>query len=282
MFGKNNNIIKLQVPKVRRKYKVNLKGDITFGSFTNTTEAETEWILSVREIYNDNSAMIELISFDTEVLNSKNEGFRELSIIANQFKKLSQEVVCIINKEGKIVKLINLDYIRERWNRLKNEMITVGGEMTDIEIFFKINNENFSSDQVLTELVNQLEFFKLYFNGLYGTKIPNGEWRKSENAFKTNTLEYEVNYNITEDQSLNQLRVQFKSCDYFINKKWIEKTYGGFPQFVNLDFCDPKYNIEGNYLFDKRTGLLNEATFIWEEFASHLLKAKTEYQITKI
>ena len=274
--------IRIVYPNIKRRYKVIILGDMTMGAFSNRTKVETEWILSIQQIYNDSSVMLELITFDSDVVESSNEAFKELSVAANQFKKVTQEVVCVVKKDGNLLHLINTEQIKEKWNRVKNEIMTFNGMTTDLEDFLKVNNERFSSDDVLKELTNQLEFFKVYFNGLYGTHIPMYGWRQSENAFKTNTLDYEVEYTKSEDKQLNKLRVEFKSIDYKIGKRWIETAYKGFPLLVDTNTCKPEFNIEGNYLFDKKTGLIDDAIFIWEENVSDTLKLKTEYQISTI
>jgi len=282
MFNTSNDFIRLQLPKIKRRYKVNVKGEMRMGGFSNKTNVQTEWILAIQQIYNDNSVLFELINYDSDVIESQNNGFKELSIVANQFKKATREVVGVINKNGKLLEIINIDYIKERWEIVKNEIITFCGQTTDIENFFKIENEKFATAEVLTEFVNQLEFFKVYFNELYGRKIPDSEWRKSQNLFKTNFLEYEVKYNKFEDISNNQLKLKFSSTDFDINKKWIEKSYGGFQHIVNIEYCEPKFKIEGDYIFDQRTGLINEATFSWDEYVSGTLHVKTEYQIQSV
>jgi len=282
MFGSDKDFIKLQMPKIRRKYKVNIIGEMRMGGFSNKTNVQTEWVLTIQQIYNDNSVLFELMNYDSDVLESKNQGFKELSIVANQFKKATREVVGVIDKNGKLLRLINIDYIKERWEVIKNEIITFCGQTTDIEDFFKIENRKFATDDVLTEFVKQLEFFQIYFNGLYGKKIPTSEWRKSQNIFKTNDLEYKVEYIKSENSVVNQSRIQFNSIDYDISKKWIEKSYGNFKHMANIEQCEPKFNIQGDYIFDKRTGLINEATFLWDENVSSTLHVKTEYQVKSV
>lgn len=127
-------------PGLQRHYKVLVNGEIVMGGVSNKTSVETEWILTVLAVDSEQNAKIELITLDTHVLEATNEAFRELSIIANQLKKVTQTLVCTIDKRGKVLRVINSAQIADRWNQLKSEIVSMcgrTGDMTDFLISTK-------------------------------------------------------------------------------------------------------------------------------------------------
>ncbi|AFJ09498.1 hypothetical protein [Prevotella intermedia] len=265
-------------PGLQRHYKVLVNGEIVMGGVSNKTSVETEWILTVLAVDSEQNAKIELITLDTHVLEATNEAFRELSIIANQLKKVTQTLVCTIDKRGKVLRVINSAQIADRWNQLKSEIVSMCGRTGDMTDFFNINEKLFNDQEILKLYVGQLEFFKLYFNDLYGRKLSSYEPRKTENAFKTSFLSYDMFLDHDEDSRLS--RIRFKGVNFSTYKKWLSEAYGQFP-FVDVQKITPQFTIEGEYLMEKENGLLKKAKLLWEEDVSKELRSHTEYIITE-
>lgn len=265
-------------PGLQRHYKVLVNGEIVMGGVSNKTSVETEWILTVLAVDSEQNAKIELITLDTHVLEATNEAFRELSIIANQLKKVTQTLVCTIDKRGKVLRVINSAQIADRWNQLKSEIVSMCGRTGDMTDFFNINEKLFNDQEILKQYVGQLEFFKLYFNDLYGRKLSSYEPRKTENAFKTSFLSYDMFLDHDEDSRLS--RIRFKGVNFSTYKKWLSEAYGQFP-FVDVQKITPQFTIEGEYLMEKENGLLKKAKLLWKEDVSKELRSHTEYIITE-
>lgn len=270
--------IYISKPQIQRRYHIAINGDMLMGGVANRTKVETECLLNVLGIDSNKCAKIELITLDTNVIETGNQAFRELSVIANQLKKVTQDIVCVIDKEGKVLQIINIEQIKGKWEQLKGEMVSIcgcSGELTD---FFNVNEKLFSEEETLRHYVGEMEFFKIYFNGLYGHRIRDKEHRETDNAFKTNKVPYNLYFDIDEDENL--IRVRFEGDDFHINHDWLHKAYGQMP-FVDLRNMKPEFAIQGDYVIEKATGLIKRAKFVWDENVSKELRLCTEYVITE-
>ena len=270
--------IYISKPQIQRRYHIAINGDMLMGGVANRTKVETECLLNVLEIDDNKRATIELITLDTDVIDTGNQAFRELSVIANQLKKVTQDIVCVIDKEGKVLQVINTEQIRGKWEHLKGEMVSICGRTGELTDFFNVNEKLFSEEETLRRYVGEMEFFKIYFNGLYGHRIRDKEHRETDNAFKTNKVPYNLYFDIDEDENL--IRVRFEGDDFHINHDWLQKAYGQMP-FVDLRNMKPEFAIQGDYVIEKATGLIKHAKFVWDENVSKELRLRTEYVITE-
>ena len=270
--------IYISKPQIQRRYHIAINGDMLMGGVENNTKVETECLLNVLEIGSNKCATIELITLDTDVIETGNQAFRELSVIANQLKKVTQDIVCVIDKEGKVLRVVNTEQIKRKWGQLKSEMVSICGRSGELTDFFNINEKLFCDQNTLKQYVGEMEFFKIHFNGLYGHQIRNKEHRETDNTFKTNKISYNLYFDYDEDDEL--IRIRFEGRDFEINHDWLQKSYGQMP-FVDLRNMKPEFTIQGDYLIEKTTGLIKGAKFVWDENISKELHLRTEYIITE-
>ena len=270
--------IYISKPQIQRRYDIAINGDMLMGGVENNTKVETECLLNVLEIGSNKCATIELITLDTDVIETGNQAFRELSVIANQLKKVTQDIVCVIDKEGKVLRVVNTEQIKRKWGQLKSEMVSICGRSGELTDFFNINEKLFCDQNTLKQYVGEMEFFKIHFNGLYGHQIRNKEHRETDNTFKTNKISYNLYFDNDEDDEL--IRIRFEGRDFEINHDWLQKSYGQMP-FVDLRNMKPEFTIQGDYLIEKTTGLIKGAKFVWDENISKELHLRTEYIITE-
>lgn len=270
--------IYISKPQIQRRYHIAINGDMLMGGVENNTKVETECLLNVLEIGSNKCATIELITLDTDVIETGNQAFRELSVIANQLKKVTQDIVCVIDKEGKVLRVVNTEQIKRKWRQLKSEMVSICGRSGELTDFFNINEKLFCDQNTLKQYVGEMEFFKIHFNGLYGHQIRNKEHRETDNTFKTNKISYNLYFDNDEDDEL--IRIRFEGRDFEINHDWLQKSYGQMP-FVDLRNMKPEFTIQGDYLIEKTTGLIKGAKFVWDENISKELHLRTEYIITE-
>lgn len=270
--------IYISKPQIQRRYHIAINGDMLMGGVENNTKVETECLLNVLEIGSNKCATIELITLNTDVIETGNQAFRELSVIANQLKKVTQDIVCVIDKEGKVLRVVNTEQIKRKWGQLKSEMVSICGRSGELTDFFNINEKLFCDQDTLKQYVGEMEFFKIHFNGLYGHQIRNKEHRETDNTFKTNKISYNLYFDNDEDDEL--IRIRFEGRDFEINHDWLQKSYGQMP-FVDLRNMKPEFTIQGDYLIEKTTGLIKGAKFVWDENISKELHFRTEYIITE-
>lgn len=150
--------IYISKPQIQRRYHIAINGDMLMGGVENNTKVETECLLNVLEIGSNKCATIELITLDTDVIETGNQAFRELSVIANQLKKVTQDIVCVIDKEGKVLRVVNTEQIKRKWGQLKSEMVSICGRSGELTDFFNINEKLFCDQDTLKQYVGEWSF----------------------------------------------------------------------------------------------------------------------------
>lgn len=268
-----------------KKYKFTLEGEMKLNVMLSQTKTETSWLLQCKDI-SDDGYIFDLLSYDTVLKECNSDGFKELFLITNQFKKLYDEIKFQTDKEGKLLRVLNPEKLTEKWQRLKAETIQYFGDETTIDKFFAVNDEEFAKQDFLNKLINEVEFFMFYLQlAGYGKKFNSwatGEIKK-DNAFRTGVIIWDLSFSgkneIIPGSPLGKVVTK---GSFGPNKKWLEKAYGEIP-FIKLEELEPQFTIEGNYTFYNKSGWLKSASIELNEVVhKNLLYHKMKYIIEEI
>lgn len=265
------------------KYRVTLTGEMQVNNMNVINTVVNNFILNVKDISHDDIVKMELITYDKEMTATTHPAFKEMFAVTRQFEKLYDEIRVGVKMNGEVLSLYNMDTIQEKWKWLKNESIPYFNDNTDIEDFFKINESNISDEKFWLDILNEHEFFFLFFSlAGYGHKFSHVQDIYKSNAFKNGKIKWEIIARTSEEQSDAIFkRVNIKGWFDF-SKRWIQKTYGEMP-FLQERKLTPKFQIEGYYIFDLRTGWINRAEIYQEETVDKdILFHKMKYVIEKI
>lgn len=266
-----------------QKYRVTLTGEMQVNNMNVINTVVNNFILRVKNISHDDIVKMELITYDKEMVATTNPAFKEMFAVTRQFEKLYDEVMVGVEMNGKVLSLYNMDTIQEKWTRLKNENIPYFNENTDIEEFFKINEANIANEKFWLNILNEQEFFFLFFSlAGYGHKFSHVQDIERSNAFKNGKIKWEIRATTSDNQSDDiTKRVDIEGWFDF-SKSWVQKTYGEMP-FLKERKLTPKFQIEGYYVFDLETGWINRAEIYQEETVDKdILFHKMKYVIEKI
>lgn len=263
-----------------QKYKITLVGELQINSMNTTSKVENNLIFHLKNIFDDGEILLNLISYDKEMISCNNQGFKEMFLVTRQLEKLYDEFEAVINQSGEIIEIKNLDFLQQKWKKIKNELVTYFNEGTDIESFFKLNDETMNNQSFWKQMLNEQEFFFLFFDlANYGHSFQRRKQIKRDNAFRSNQINWQMDYEAKTNSDGITMSVNglFKP-----DNKWLDQAYGKMPFLTGIPFT-PNFKIEGEYKFDPATGFIKEAYVNLEETVnSGLLYHKLKFQIIQM
>lgn len=263
-----------------QKYKIKLVGTMQLNSMNTTTTVENNFIFHLKEIHQNGDVLLNLISYNKEMVACNNQGFKEMFLVTRQLEKLYDEFEAVINRDGEIQEIRNVDFLKDKWKKIKNELVNYFDEGTDIESFFRINDQTMDDQSFWRQMMNEQEFFFLFFNlANYGGSFNSNSRIKRDNAFRTNEIDWKIDYRGMAEG--NEITVSLDGA-FSPERRWLDKAYGKMPFLTGMEFA-PNFKIDGEYKFDSKSGFIKEANITLEEtviptFLSH----KLEFNIIQI
>ncbi|MGO4288974.1 hypothetical protein [Chitinophaga sp. RAB17] len=283
MFGNNNPEKQLFFRKpFSEKYTLTIKADVLAGSMPIKTTTEIRWNLQVIKVEED-LIEIELITLDNELLATNNPALKDLARMNQAFARMYNEIHVLIDRSGKVKKVLNEELIKRKWASTKAEMQAIENQVEAVKGIIILNDEIFTSPEKIVTAVQNNEFFSIYFHHVYGRKLPGDTPVETRwNHFQQAQVDwsYSIRSNVTLPVMTNQSSVIIDVTGYPVTRldnNWIKKAYSAF-QNVDTSQIKPHLTELGKYNIDPQTGRLKEAYLLKEEIAHpQFIFSKMEY-----
>lgn len=264
------------------RYILTIKTDALAGSIPIKTVTEIRWDLRVLNVTEEGTE-IELITLDNELLETNNPALKELARMNQLFARMYSELHVLIDRSGKVREILNEELIRRKWASVKREMEEMENQVAAVKGIILMNDELFTSPDKMKEAVQGNEFFGIYFNHVYGMRLPGesrteGKW----NLFQQARVEwrYDVKPGVPLPAAPQVSSVEVDITGRLLtrlDKEWINLAYGAF-QNIDLSGLKPRLTELGKYRLDPHTGRLKEAYLLKEEVADpRFVFSKIEY-----
>jgi hypothetical protein len=263
------------------KYTLYQHSVITMGSLVINTKNECRWDVRVSDI-SEKYYRIELLTLDNVITETNNDNIRDISLLNNTFKKMYSELNFLVNHQGTLIKVLNLDVIKKKWQQVKSEMEIIQAKHQSINGLITLNDEIFASDHNIVEAVRSNEFFEIFFNCFFGTTIAGSTTIKKKSLFMQADVEWK--YDIF---AIPQLPATTKTVNIVIkgtpaqslNKDWLTQAYGSFP-ITTATELKPVLSETAEYTIQNHTGKVLKAAIVKEEIAHpQLLFGKIKYEL---
>lgn len=262
-----------------QRYRLTIRTDVLAGSLPIQTVTEIRWDFRVLTVGED-GAEIELLTLDNELVETNNPYLKDLARMNQAFARMYSEIRVVVDRSGRVLRLLNEPVIRRKWEATKREMEDIQQGSDAIRGIVQLNDDLFTSPEKMIAAVQHNEFFDLYFGQVYGQRLPGeGPNRTRWNQFQQAELEW--GYDLAPSQNGAEVIVEVKGFPLTrLDKTWIKKAYGAF-QNIDLERLRPRLSELGRYVIEQATGRLKEAYLLKEEVADpQLVYAKMEYTLT--
>ncbi|AZA53657.1 hypothetical protein [Chryseobacterium sp. G0201] len=255
--------------KFSEQYTLIIDSDIKAVNVHMTSRSQLRWDFSVLKVEED-FVEVKIIMLDHILLEANNPLIKEIAALTNAFSRLYNELHLRINNDGKAIQVLNMDIIRSKWSQTKAEMEKIAENNPDIKNAIVLNDNIFQNQEKLIEGIQNNEFFLMYFNKIYGRKVPSGFKDNALNFFNSANVHWSFNLKnstnplLSSDEMIVELSGE---PSILLNIGFYNRAYVQFANQIDTSKLQTSLNEDGIYRFDEITGRMIEASLTREEIA---------------
>lgn len=257
--------------KFSEQYTLIIDSDIKAVNVHMTSKSQLRWDFSVLKV-EDDFVEVKIIQLDHILLESNNPLIKEIAALTNAFSRLYNELYLKINAEGKVTEVLNMDIIRSKWQYTKAEMESITENNPDIKNAIVLNDNIFQNPLKLMEGIQNNEFFLMFFNKIYGRKIPGNYKENALNVFNSANVYWSFNLKnisnplLSSDEMIIELSGE---PSVLLNTGFYNRAYVQFANQIDIRKLDTSLSEKGIFRVDQTTGRMIEASLSREEIADH-------------
>jgi hypothetical protein len=273
----NPLLIKINRP-FSEQYTLDIYSDLMAVDAKMDSHTQIRWDFNVIKV-EENFVEIRLILLDQILLKANNPLIKEIARLTSTFSRMYNELHLIIDHKGNILEVINMSSILAKWNQTKIELSKIAESTPEIKDIIILNDSIFLDKENLKGYIQRSEFFMLYFNSIFGNKLP----YDNANTIMPNFLNT-ANVNWQKKIIAAEIRktiaeVELKTTPFFAQKDFNERAYSQFKNKMDISKIIPSLKETGNYKIDIDSGKVIEAVLKREEVADkEILYTKLEYR----
>jgi len=255
--------------KFSEQYTLTIESDIKAVNVHMTSKSQLRWDFSVLKIDED-FVEVKIIQLDHILLESNNPLIKEIAALTNAFSRLYNELYLKINSEGKVTEVLNMEIIRSKWQHTKAEMEAIAENNPDIKNAIVLNDNIFQNPLKLIEGIQNNEFFLMFFNKIYGRKIPGSYKENALNLFNSANVHWSYNLKnvsnplLSSDEMIVELSGE---PSVLLNIGFYNRAYVQFANQIDTKKLNTSLNERGIFRVDQTTGRIIEASLNREEIA---------------
>ncbi|MBK1895152.1 hypothetical protein [Chryseobacterium paridis] len=262
------------------QYTLIIDSDIKAVNVHMISRSQLRWDFTVLQV-GDDHVKVKIIVLDHILLEANNPLIKEVAALTNAFSRLYNELYLTVDKEGKVIEVSNMDVIRSKWQQTKAEMEKIAENNPEIKNAIVLNDNIFQDEKKLIEGIQNNEFFLMYFNKIYGRKIPGNFKENALNFFNSANVHWSFDLKNSSNPLLssNEMIVELSGePSILLNIGFYNRAYIQFSNQIDVSKLKTSLNEKGIYRTEKSTGRIIEASITREEIADpENLYAKLKY-----
>ncbi|MDC8106937.1 MULTISPECIES: hypothetical protein [Chryseobacterium] len=266
--------------KFSEQYTLIIDSDIKAVNVHMISRSQLRWDFTVLQVAEDH-IKVKIIVLDHILLEANNPLIKEVAALTNAFSRLYNELYLTINSEGKVVEVSNMNVIRSKWQQTKAEMEKIAENNPEIKNAIILNDNIFQDEKKLIEGIQNNEFFLMYFNKIYGRKIPGNYKENALNLFNSANVHWSFDLKNSSNPLLSsdEMIVELSGePSILLNIGFYNRAYIQFSNQIDVSKLETSLNEKGIYRTEKSTGRIIEASLTREEIADpENLYAKLKY-----
>ncbi len=269
MFSKKNNKIQILEPFSER-YTLFIDSNMMAANVTMNSKTRMRWEFTVHRVAED-YLEISLLQLENTLIESDNPMIQDISSMSQAFGKMYSELHLIIDHEGKVLEVLNMDLILDKWGIAKKEMEKAIEHSPEAKEILILNDEIFKDKEKVKLAIGANDFLNLYFPYAYGKSLPysNGDI-VTNNFLNSNTLQWKTKVNSKEiDNATGGVyKVEVLAKPHgILTRSWHQKAYKNFEKVLDIKKLEANIVKASNYTIAIATGRLLEVSSTNEEVA---------------
>jgi hypothetical protein len=270
-------LVKINRP-FSEQYTLDIHSDLMAVDAKMGSHTQIRWDFNVIKV-EENFVEVRLILLDQILIKANNPLIKEIARLTHTFSRMYNELHLIIDHKGNILEVINMSSILTKWNQTKIELSKIAEGTPEIKDIIILNDSIFFNKENLKGYIQRSEFFMLYFNSIFGNKLPyDNAHTIMPNFLNTANLNWQKKI-IASDIRKGIADVELKTTPFFVQKDFNERAYSQFKNKMDISKIIPSLRETGNYKIDIDSGKVIEAVLKREEVADNdMLYTKLEYR----
>lgn len=251
--------------------------------FDMQTTTKTRWAFRVLKVEENGDAEIELFTIEHLLVKTNNENLNDIISLNQVFSRMYSEIRVIIDVFGTILKVINLQQIKDKWEDTKTQLLKIQEQEPALMALITINDEIFAENNKIRIAIENNEFFKHYFGKIYGKTLPiDRKMIVQKNVLQTADAEWIYNFDYSPQigaEHLKDIAVTSNALADTDSSNWKKHAYGHLPD-IETKNLRPNLTEEAIYRCNFKTGKLHFAeTTISEIAMPNFIEASMVYTI---
>lgn len=278
LLNKEENKIGLLQAGITQKYLCTIDSDIQIGTMNVVTTTECRWVVTVKQI-TEHAYRLEILTLDNRIIAANNPSVHDVAALNNLFKEIYNELDVTVDHKGNVVGVNNSLQVKDKWLRVRGQLKTLTANEESIASVVRLNDDIFDHDANLLHTIRAMEFFEIFFNGVYNERIPYINRVNRKSKFQAVDIDWSIRYNF---ENNDQNTVVFEGeNEKRLSPEWLRNAYGHFT-FLEPATLVPLISSKGRYKINGDTGLVAEATYQTQEIVHvQLLYNKIKYTLTQ-
>ena len=278
LLNKEENKTAILKTGVTQKYICTIDSDIQIGTMNVVTTTECRWVVTVKQI-TEQGYRLEILTLDNHIIATNNPSVHDVAALNNLFKEIYNELDVTVNKKGHVYAINNLVQIKDKWLRVRGQLKTLTANEESIASVIRLNDDIFDNNANLMHTIRAIEFFEIFFNGIYEESIPYSSRVTRKSKFQAADIDWAIRYSYENND--NKTVVFEGENEKRLNADWLRNAYGHFT-FLEPATLVPVIGCKGKYQIDPETGMVVKASYYTEEVVHvQLLYNKIKYTLTQ-
>ena len=263
------NAIRFREP-FAENYTLTTKTKIKAAYFDMQTTTKIRLAFRVIAVEENGNADIELFTIEHLMVETNNENLNDIISLNQVFSRMYCEIRVIIDVFGKIIRVVNLQQIKDKWKDTKKQLLKIQEQEPALLALININDEIFIDNNKIRIAIENNEFFKHYFGKIYGKTLPiDRKMMVQKNVLQTADAEWIYNFDYSPQiatEHLKDIAVTSKAIADTDKNDWKKQAYGHLPD-IETKNLKPMLTEEAIYRSHFKTGKLHFAETTITEIA---------------
>lgn len=207
---------------------------------------------------------IRLVQLDSVLLEANNPMVKEVAQISQVFGRMYNELHLLLDHSGKVIHVLNHDFILAKWKQTKAEMDEHIAANDDLNNAIILNDHIFTDPDKIKIAVQANEFLRIFFGQIYNKDLPATEIIKGTNIFNTQNMEWRLNISssvpLPASAAIQSLTITtITEPASAINTSFVKSAYSQFAGKIELKELQPKLSQYETRIIAFQSGKLQEA-----------------------
>jgi hypothetical protein len=270
------DIVRIQEDNVRKRYQLICTSSFVMGNINFSSKFLLQWDLFLHEINND-GYKFSLLTLEHSLLDSDSPALQDMFQATKSMMQMFSEVQVSTDFKGQILEIHNQSDIAERRKRLGKQFISLdGGVSMKAEQIYNIPEEDIMDKNLLAKRIQAMEFFTVFFTGIYGYNESGKTLIKRKNIMQN--FSYDLQLTKTREENYNEITIMVKGQNISKDNRELKKVFAEMPFVISNEI---EFNCEyiGKINFIESSGWIKNSDITIKEFISPTLSSTIRYEL---